>query len=80
MVEANRALAEGDDSAAIISETVIPSNELGDVMRSRNLMLAKLQEREQLRMRKLSQVVEQMSDSVVITDKDGSIEYVNPAF
>ena len=80
MVEANRALAEGDDSAAIISEAVIPSNELGDVMRSRNLMLVRLQEREQQRMRKLSQVVDQMSESVVITDKDGSIEYVNPAF
>ncbi|MCH8024290.1 MAG: PAS domain S-box protein, partial [Candidatus Marinimicrobia bacterium] len=80
MVEANRAMADGDDSAAIIGESVIPDNELGDVMRSRNLMLAKLQEREQQRMRKLSQVVEQMSDSVVITDKDGSIEYVNPAF
>ncbi len=80
IVEANRAMADGDDSAAIIGESMIPDNELGEVMRSRNLMLAKLQEREQQRMLKLSRVVEQMTDSVVITDKDGSIEYVNPAF
>ena len=31
-------------------------------------------------MRKLSHAVEQSDDSVVITDKDGVIEYVNPAF
>ncbi|RMF03821.1 MAG: PAS domain S-box protein [Chloroflexi bacterium] len=31
-------------------------------------------------LRKLSSVVEQIADSVVITDKDGNIEYVNPAF
>lgn len=30
--------------------------------------------------RKLSQVVEQTADSVMITDCDGKIEYVNPAF
>ncbi len=80
IVRANQALVEGDEFAAFISESVIPSNELGEVIRSRNLMLARLQEREQQRMRKLSQIVEQMSDSVVITDKEGSIEYVNPAF
>ncbi len=80
IIRANRASVEGDEGAAIISEAVIPNNELGEVMRSRNLMLARLHEREQRRMRKLSKVVEQMSDSVVITDKEGSIEYVNPAF
>lgn len=31
-------------------------------------------------LRKLSSVVEQTADSVVITNKDGTIEYVNPAF
>jgi diguanylate cyclase (GGDEF)-like protein/PAS domain S-box-containing protein len=31
-------------------------------------------------LRKLSQVVEQAADSVVITDPNGCIEYVNPAF
>ena len=31
-------------------------------------------------LRKLSQVVEQAADSVFITDRDGRIEYVNPAF
>ncbi len=41
-------------------------------------------ERERLRteahMRQLSGALEQAADSVVITDKDGIIEYVNPAF
>jgi two-component system NtrC family sensor kinase len=31
-------------------------------------------------MRKLSRVIEQTADQVIITDKDGLIEYVNPAF
>jgi len=31
-------------------------------------------------LKKLSNVVEQTADSVVITDRDGTIEYVNPAF
>lgn len=31
-------------------------------------------------LRKLSNVIEQTDDSVVITDKEGVIEYVNPAF
>lgn len=31
-------------------------------------------------LRKLSQAIEQMAASVVITDTDGTIEYVNPAF
>jgi len=30
--------------------------------------------------RKLAQVVEQAGESIIITDKDGTIEYVNPAF
>lgn len=32
------------------------------------------------RLRKLSQAVEQAGEAVVIADKDGAIEYVNPAF
>ncbi|MGZ5026478.1 MAG: EAL domain-containing protein [Methylobacter sp.] len=32
------------------------------------------------RLRKLSQVVEQAADGVLVTDPDGYIEYVNPAF
>ncbi|MBI4495199.1 MAG: MEDS domain-containing protein [Chloroflexi bacterium] len=35
---------------------------------------------DQERLRKLSSVVEQTADSVVIADKNGAIEYVNPAF
>ena len=31
-------------------------------------------------LRKLSKAVEQTADSIVITDKEGSIQYVNPAF
>jgi PAS domain-containing protein len=31
-------------------------------------------------LRKLSQVVEQSADTVIVTDRHGTIEYVNPAF
>jgi len=31
-------------------------------------------------LRKISQAIEQTTDSVMITDRDGAIEYVNPAF
>lgn len=36
--------------------------------------------REGRKLRQFSRVVEQMADTVVITDTEGSIEYVNPAF
>jgi two-component system sensor histidine kinase TtrS len=36
--------------------------------------------RAEAQMRKLSSAVEQAADAVIITDRDGSIEYVNPAF
>ena len=36
--------------------------------------------KEQAQLRQLSEAVEQMASSVVITDREGYIEYVNPAF
>jgi PAS domain S-box-containing protein len=47
------------------------------------LALHSMQQRQQLAeesLRKLSRAVEQSADTVVITDRDGLIEYVNPAF
>lgn len=44
---------------------------------TRDITRRKAAERER---RKLSSVIEQMDDVVVITDRDGMIEYVNPAF
>jgi PAS domain S-box-containing protein len=47
-----------------------------------NLTFADITERlkESRKLRQFSRVVEQMADTVVITDTEGSIEYVNPAF
>ncbi len=55
------------------------TDELGRLTAAFNQMMEQInQEREQLR--KLSRAVEQSPASVVITDTDGVIEYVNPTF
>lgn len=59
-----------------------------DALRRRLAKLEKVQaerkkvegRRVETEMRKLSSVTEQTDDSVVVTDKNGVIEYVNPAF
>lgn len=56
----------------------------GILVHSRDITVRKMQEKiitESMdRLRKLSRAVDQSSDSIVITDKQGTIEYVNPAF
>lgn len=62
------------------------SGELGHLARAFDEMAATLQrrqadaERAAEAMRKLWSAVEQTADSVIITNRDGIIEYVNPAF
>ena len=80
LINADQALLQGDQANASIPEGDIPRNELGKVIRSRNTMLKNLQEQEREKIRKLTSVLERMTDAVTITDKSGSIEYVNPAF
>lgn len=56
----------------------------GVLVHSRDVTDRKLREKEITesmdQLRKLSRAVDQSSDSIVITDKQGTIEYVNPAF
>ncbi|MFQ6618280.1 MAG: PAS domain S-box protein, partial [Fidelibacterota bacterium] len=80
IIKADRALANGDQSASFIPDREIPKNEIGEVMRGRNEALIRLQHQTEETLSKLSGVVEQTADSVVITDKEGIIEYVNSAF
>jgi diguanylate cyclase (GGDEF)-like protein len=42
VVEANRALAEGREEGRAIPEDAIPDNEIGEILRSQNVMLARL--------------------------------------
>ena len=56
-----------------------PYVEIDDLSRSFNIMIKEIESRE-LSLRKLSQAIEQGGELVIMTDKDGIIEYVNPAF
>jgi len=56
-----------------------PYVEIDDLSQSFNIMITEIESRE-LSMRKLSRAIEQGGESVMMTDKDGVIEYVNPAF
>ena len=64
----------------------MPPDELGELGRTletmRQSVLADIKHREEdaRKMRKLVRAIEQSSESVVITDKERRIEYVNPAF
>lgn len=55
---------------------------LADADRMREVLLSTLEDQQQAdaQVRRLSQAVEQSPESVVITDLDGNIEYVNAAF
>lgn len=44
------------------------------------ISIAAERKREQIQLRKLSQIVERSANVIVVTDLDGQIEYVNPAF
>ncbi|RLL50633.1 PAS domain S-box protein [Mariprofundus sp. EBB-1] len=56
-----------------------PYVEIDDLSRSFNMMIQEIEVRE-LSLKKLSQAIEQGGESVIMTDKHGVIEYVNPAF
>ena len=47
LVQADRAIIQGDPSRAFISDSEIPDDELGEVMHSRNIMLTSLKENEE---------------------------------
>jgi polyhydroxyalkanoate synthesis regulator phasin len=46
LVQADRAIIQGDPSRAFISDHEIPADELGEVMHIRNIMLTSLKENE----------------------------------
>ncbi|GAV19463.1 blue-light-activated protein [Mariprofundus micogutta] len=53
--------------------------EIDDLSTSFNTMIHEIENRENS-LRKLSQAIEQAGESIIITNRDGIIEYVNPAF
>ncbi len=56
-----------------------PGDEIGDLAETFNHMTERIRRREE-ELRRLSRAVEQSPASVVITDPEGHIEYVNPRF
>lgn len=65
-----------------VTSTVLPTqlpNEFGVLARNIELALQERRAREAT-LRKLSAAVEQASESIMITDLKGEVEYVNPAF
>jgi len=64
------------------TEALSPDQALIDVGAQVGTLLGRVYERTgaEERLRKLSQAVEQSPNAIVITDRQGAIEYVNPAF
>jgi len=63
------------------SQTVSPSpyREINDLGASFNIMIREIGTREST-LRKLSQAISQAGESILITNREGIIEYVNPSF
>ena len=77
LAETARAVAERKDVS--LRATAAGGDEVGQLTGQFNQMLDTLERSRELQ-RKLSQSVEQAADLIYITDRDGVIEYVNPAF
>jgi len=71
-----RQIAAGDYGTRVPQDG---SDEITDLAQTFNRMTDEVQSRDQA-LRKLSQAVEQSPESIMITDLDGRIEYVNDAF
>ncbi|HID07102.1 MAG TPA: PAS domain S-box protein, partial [Armatimonadetes bacterium] len=79
IVDANKRLSAGDETATCIPDEQKPDDEIGDIMRTRDRMLAQLMHaQEQLRI--FQRIFEQAKEGMTITDRDGNIVLVNPAF
>ncbi|MBI2470459.1 MAG: diguanylate cyclase [Planctomycetes bacterium] len=80
LIQADNAVIKGDQTLAIIPNHEIPSNELGDVMRSRNEMLANLKEMKMLiqSQERYRLLVENIPDIVWITDREGNTSFISP--
>ncbi|MFQ5752747.1 MAG: ATP-binding protein, partial [bacterium] len=74
-VRTNRALCKAQHHLQSLNEQVEKK-----VEERITALKAEITERAQEELRKLSSAVKQTADTVMITDKDGAIEYVNPAF
>lgn len=80
LIQADNAVIEGDQPLAFIASYEIPHNELGDVMRSRNKMLASIKEMELLiqSREKYRLLIESIPDIVWVTDREGNTTFVSP--
>lgn len=77
--QAMRALKNLGDGEAIDELVIERPNEIGELVKT--IKRAAIQRADyELKLQRLSAAVEQSSDSIVITDLNGNIEYVNKAF
>jgi len=75
-VQRMRRAADGDYAQHITPSAYREINELG---RTFTRMLRQIERRERA-LGRLSQAIEQLGEAIIITDPEGNIEYVNPAF
>ncbi len=82
LVQADRAIIQGDRSRVFISEREIPAGELGEVMRIRNIMLTSLKKNEE-EMRRQSEELQTIIDAspilIFYKDKENRFIRVNKA-
>jgi len=76
LIRVMKAAAEGDYSQTVAESSYQELDELIDIF---NDMEDKILQRERS-LQKLNHAIEEMSECIIITDTDGIIEYVNPAF
>ena len=78
LVASNRAVAEGNREAMFIPEGVIPDDEIGQAMRTRNRMLTYL-ETHARKLAESDRALESMLDVLIVANPDGTIRTVNRA-
>jgi PAS domain S-box-containing protein len=81
-LDARISLASNDEFGLLAKSLNKMAENLKDTMISRDGLLIEIEQRKQAEKlaQKLSQAIEQAGESIVITDREGVIEYANPAF
>ena len=82
LVQADRAMIQGDPSHAFISDHEIAADELGEVMRTRNIMLTSIKETEgeiQREKEKYKNLVENIPDAIysALPDETGTVTFMS---
>lgn len=80
IIQADKAVIQGDQALAFIPDPEMPANEFGDLMRSRNTMLTNLREMKMLveSQERYRLLMENIPDIVRITDREGNTTFISP--